>query len=119
MRTIARTYTQRVPIDYVGPIITSYPTVDSSPVVTAGSTGNNGAVGQALESSKPAANDGTKEVEAKKPATLDESSLPAPKTSNESKGRLSIGPPEGDKAASETIRNKTPIPGKITLQTDD
>ena len=119
MRTVARTYTQRVPLDYVGSIISGYPTVDSSSVVTAGSTGNNGAVGQAVDSSKPATADGAKEVEAKKPAILEESALPAPKTSNESKSSLSIGPPEGDKASSETIRNKLRIPGKITLQADD
>ena len=119
MRTVARTYTQRVPLDYVGSIISGYPTVDSSSVVTGGATPNRGAVGQAVDSSKPATVDGAKEVEAKKPAILEESALPAPKNSTDSKGSLSIGPPEGDKAASETSRNKPPAPGKITLQTDD
>ena len=119
MRTVARTYTQRVPIDYVGPIISSYPAVDSSSVVTAGATTNKGALGQSVNSSNPATSDGGKEVESKKPETSEAAPLPAPKASNESKGSLSIGPPEGDKAASESSSSTLSAPGKITLKADD
>jgi len=119
MRTVARTYTQRVPIDYVGPIISSYPAVDSRSVVTAGATTNKGALGQSVNSSNPATSDGGKEVESKKPETSEAAPLPAPKASNESKGSLSIGPPEGDKAASESSSSTLSAPGKITLKADD
>lgn len=116
MRTVARTYTHRVPVGYVGPIVTSYPIVDPTTVVTAGATGSGDA---SMASAKPATTDVAKEIEAKKPATSESASLPAPKGLNQSNGGLYIGPPGGDKAAGQTTSNKPPASGKIKLQSDD
>ena len=110
MRTVARTYTQRVPINYVGPVVTSYPVVESSTVVTAGSAGNSGTASQTVGSSKPEAEAGAKDIESKKTATTEEAPLPAPN----SKGSLSIGPPDGG-----TNSRKPSASGKITLQAEE
>ena len=126
MRTVARTHTHRVPIDFDGSIITSYPIVDSSNVVKASASGD-ASTAKASPASEPntsGAGSGTK-IESKKPAILEESSLPAPK-SNAVKSELFLGPAEGktadrkesEQAASETILGKPPATGKITLEED-
>ena len=96
--------------NYVDQVVTSYPVVESSTVVTAGSAGNSGTASQTVDSSKPEAGAGAKDIESKKPATTKEAPLPAPN----SKGSLSIGPPDGG-----TNSRKPPASGKITLQPEE
>jgi len=126
MRMVTRTYTHRVPIDFDGSIITSYPVVDSSTVVKASASGDGftGKAAPASESNTSGSGTGTN-IESKKPATSEEASLPAPKSSA-TKSELFLKPADGktadktasEKAASETILNKPPATGKIKLEED-
>jgi len=124
MRMVTRTYTHRVPIDFDGSIITSYPVVDSSNVVKASASGD-GFTGKASPASDPNTSGTPNNVESKKPATPEEASLPAPKSSA-TKSELFLGPADGktadktasEKAASETILSKPPATGKIKLEED-
>ena len=123
---MTRTYTHRVPIDFDGSIITSYPVVDSSNVVKA-SANSDESKGKASPASEPNTNTkgtGTN-IESKKPATPEEASLPAPKSST-TEPPLFLGSADGktddktpaEKAASETIDGKPPATGKIKLDED-
>ena len=136
MRTVARTYTHRVPIDFDGSIVTSYPIVDSSSVVQAAANVD-GFTGQAAAASKPATSGNGTKVESNKPATPETSLLPSPKSKG-SNGELFLGSAEGkatsdkaaadkavadkaaaERAAGETSRSKPPAVGKIKIEEDN
>ena len=115
MRIVPRTYTQRVPLDYVGSVISSYPYIDPSSVVTAGAIVVDGSSGNGTTANKVATNGGI-DVESKKPAAKDED-IPAPKGKSEPKDALIIGSPSGEKGANES--KKPPAVGKIKLKDVD
>jgi len=131
MKTIARTYTQRIPMSYVDPMVTStivssYPIIGSSSVVTAGAVGADGSVSQAVDASKPATSSsdkgtekGTEKgtgVDLKKPESTDSETLPSGKSKTEGDDGLSLGDPAGTKKDSN---NKSPSAGKKIALPDE
>jgi len=114
MKTVARTYTTRVPIYPDGTIIgsASVPIVDGG-VVTAGGT-NQGTASQASGTSAPATSGlSSGDVVAKKPAAAEEAELPSPKkVQPEPKAAkeegLSIGPADGGSATPTETAAKKP-----------
>jgi hypothetical protein len=126
MKTVARTYTTRVPIYPDGTVIgpASVPIVDGG-VVTAGGS-NQGTASQASGTSTPATS-GSGDVTSKKPAVAEEAELPSPKKDPKNdkpepeaakEEGLSIGPADGGSAAPTETAAKKPAE-RIKLKDDE
>ena len=126
MRTVARTYTVRVPLDNIDPIyngsVSSWPIMDG-PVVTAGAIESKGASGSSTQGDafgNPAApKSDSGGITSKKPALTEEALLPPMKNAESDNGGLSIGPASGQAQSQETTASKPPATGKIRLKQED
>lgn len=127
MRTVARTYTVRVPLDNIDPIyngsVNSWPIMDG-PVVTAGAIESKGASSNSTQAAasgnNPAApNSNSGGVTSKKPALNEEALLPPVKNAESDNGGLSIGPASGKAPSYETTASKPSSSGKIRLRQED
>lgn len=126
MRTVARTYTVRVPLDNIDPIyngsVSNWPIMDG-PVVTAGAIESKGASGSSTQGAalgNPAApNSDSAGITSKKPALTEEALLPPMKNAESDNGGLSIGPANGEVQSNKTTASKPPSTGKIRLQQED